>query len=437
MAYFILFTTTITYYLMIFSGLKSFSRYARLNKNYKIYVLLSLLLHSASLYLIQITQINTYLAFIVTLVLMFITFYVAFDGSIKFIYFGSIHHVFYLFTIRSMIYSVVSLVCKISISDLIANSLSSMYILQAAIIFASIYFIYLRKELLSEDKIQVLLRNDDQLNFILFTKTVLGLYVMVLAYGSKFTTNYRWFAFINFISAVIANSVAMESLKNGIRVSKIIEYESQTRLLKKQIDMQVNQYRSYQEYTENFREFRHDYKKMLSTVNALLRQGKTESAINILDKISVDMSTKVDSHHQYSNNPIIDAIMQDFANQCKNESISFNCVLFWDSRVKADELDLVRIFTNLMTNALEASKTSTKNKYINVESKINGNWLDVKIENQFDGVVRSELKTKKKDFRAHGLGMGIVEETVSKTGGIFSHEVVDDIFIAYVHFPIS
>lgn len=421
---------------MMFSGLKSFSRYARLRDNYKIYVFLTLLLHSVSLYLIQVTQINTYLAFIVTLVLMFLTFYVAFDASIKFIYFASIHHVFYLFTIRSMLYSLVSLYTESNIYSLIADSLLSMYILQAAIIVASIYFIYLRKALLSEEKVHVLLRNDEQLNFILFTKTVFGLYVMILAYGSKFTTNYKWFAFINFTSAVIANAVAMESLKNGIRVSQIIEYESQTRLLKKQIDMQINQYHSYQEYTENFREFRHDYKKMLSTVNALLRQDKIEEAVNILDKISVDMSTKVDSHVQYSNHPIIDAIMQDYANQCKKHAIAFHCILYWDEQILADELDLVRLFTNLMSNALEASKSLKDGRQIDVSSELKNDWLNIEIRNRFDGIIKKGLKTKKENQNMHGLGLGIVEETVGKLGGVFTYEIDSDIFTAYIHLPV-
>lgn len=422
---------------MMFSGLKSFARYAKLREHYKIYVILTLFLHSISLYLIQITQVNTYLAFIITLALMLLTFSVAFDASTKFVYFASIHHVFYLYTIRSMIYSIVSFYTQQSIAYLIADSLISMYILQAAIIVASLYFIYLRKALLAQEKVQVLLRNDEQLNFILFTKTVLGLYVMVLAYGSKFTTNYKWFSFINLISAVIANAVAMESLKNGIRVSQIIEYESQTRMLKKQIDMQINQYHAYQEYTENFREFRHDYKKMLSTVNALLRQNKTEEAINILDKISVDMSTKVDSHVRYSNQPIIDAIMQDYANQCKKLAISFNCVLYWDDKVPADELDLVRLFTNLMTNAVEASKRITEDRFIIVTSEMKDNWLNIEITNKFDGIVNEGFRTKKEDSYFHGMGLGIVEETVTKIGGIVMYDISQDIFKVYLHLPIA
>lgn len=431
----ILMTTTLSYYAMIFGALKSFSRYSKLRPKYPIPVIVTLLFHSISIYYVQVNQINTYLAFLITLALTYITFYVAFDERPKFLYFGAIHHVFYLYTIRAMLYSFVSVLTATNISELMANGMMSMYILQAAILLSILLFFYLRKEYLSKDNVEVLLRNRDQLRFILFTKTLLGLYVMVLSYGGKFTTNYRWFAFIHFSSAIIANSVAMASMKNGIRVAKIIEYERQTATLKKQLDMQVNQYRSYLEYTKNFREFRHDYKKMLSTVNSLLRRGEHEKAIKILDKISVDMSTKVEAHVQYSNSPIIDAIMQDYANQCKSEHIEFECKLFWDLKMSIDELDIVRIFTNLMSNAFEATNKLKENKYIKINSNANNHWLDIRVQNSFDGIINENLETRKKNHDTHGLGVRIIEDTAEKVGGMYTYEVEGTTFTSYLHLP--
>ena len=431
----ILMTTTLSYYAMIFGALKSFSRYSKLRPKYPIPVIVTLLFHSISIYYVQVNQINTYLAFLITLALTYITFYVAFDERPKFLYFGAIHHVFYLYTIRAMLYSFVSVLTATNISELMANGMMSMYILQAAILLSILLFFYLRKEYLSKDNVEVLLRNKEQLGFILFTKTLLGLYVMVLSYGGKFTTNYKWFAFIHLSSAIIANSVAMASMKNGIRVAKIIEYERQTATLKKQLEMQVNQYRSYLEYTKNFREFRHDYKRMLSTVNTLLRQGEHEKAIDILDKISVNMSTKVEAHVQYSNSPIIDAIMQDYANQCKAEHINFECKLFWDLNMKADELDIVRLFTNIMSNAFEASRKLPSAKYIKVSSRANKYWLDIKVENSFDGLINDNLETRKKNHESHGLGIKIIEETAENMGGMYTYEYQDRVFTSYLHLP--
>nr|WP_252968755.1 hypothetical protein [Erysipelothrix rhusiopathiae] len=79
--------------------------------------------------------------------------------------------------------------------------------------------------------------------------------------------------------------VAAIVVANSVRSCEALEYEKQTVALQKQLDMQVKHYKSYQVYTQSFREFRHDYKNTLSTINTLLRKNDYETAIHILDEM--------------------------------------------------------------------------------------------------------------------------------------------------------
>ncbi|CAM3602980.1 sensor histidine kinase [Erysipelothrix urinaevulpis] len=428
-------STSLSVYLLIYLTFKNFSRYADYRKYGKILVFVLMPLNSVFFAHFQAKYYPTFVAYLVFLVLMFIWFMVVFNTSATLAYFGAIHYVFYLFVMRSGVMSVYSLFVQIPIAVLKQGGYHALMIFQISAMLVVVLFVYWNKFILTTERMNYVFANPGQLRYILFNKTILGLYMMVITFGSRYTLNEIWYSSVHLITAIIVGVVAYSALQNGISVSESLEHEKQTVALQNQLSMQISHYRSYQKYTEGFREFRHDYKRMLSTINSLLRNNQFEEAIHILDEMGVTLASNEVAHKQYSNYPLLDAVFQEYANRCVENEIHFDGILYWDEAISMDELTIVRLFTNLLTNAFEAAGDSQA-RYITVSSNARDHWLDIVIKNSFDGNIHDDLSSTKTTTEGNrGLGTKIVSKTMESIGGVFSWDTQDQEFIAYLHIP--
>ena len=96
-------------------------------------------------------------------------------------------------------------------------------------------------------------------------------------------------------------------------------------------------------------------------------------------------------------------------------------------------LDLVRVFTNILDNAIEANEKLGKDtkRYIKLSSKAEGNYLYIKAENPSVVTDNSgEFRTNKKKKKLHGYGLIILNDIAKSYDGTFSVENQDNIFTA-------
>ncbi|WZU00840.1 GHKL domain-containing protein [Erysipelothrix sp. D19-032] len=92
------------------------------------------------------------------------------------------------------------------------------------------------------------------------------------------------------------------------------------------------------------------------------------------------------------------------------------------------ELDMLRVITNLVNNAIEASLRieNPEDRYIAVSNHVNKNWLSLTITNNYSvapiekyGVYQST----KENADIHGIGLQIVREIIENAHGILKIEV--------------
>ncbi len=128
------------------------------------------------------------------------------------------------------------------------------------------------------------------------------------------------------------------------KVVELLEYELHTRKLQEQLSRQMRHYQAYRKFTESYRIFRHDYKNMMTSVKVLMNNNEYEKAARMLDDIQDTMQREVLIHKTYSDNILLDAILQDAANACGEKSIRFSAHALLPKDVRMSELDIVRIF---------------------------------------------------------------------------------------------
>ena len=125
---------------------------------------------------------------------------------------------------------------------------------------------------------------------------------------------------------------------------------------------------------------------------------------------------------------VVDASL--FSMRHRND-MQFNMDLPDDLMVMADEVELGRVFTNLIENARRYGKSpDTGVAVVDIAAKARDNWVLLRVRDHGAGVIDAQLAQLTKPFyrgeearteaNGAGLGLSIVEKTIDRMGGTFN-----------------
>lgn len=167
-------------------------------------------------------------------------------------------------------------------------------------------------------------------------------------------------------------------------------------------------------------------KKIMNKIRNLIYLELDKDS-NILDKnISIQEYINQLVHNKYSiffvnycENKIIDAILYNKALLCKKYSIPISIEVYLKDNLNIEEVDIISIYTNLLDNAIEASKF-VKEPYrsITIHSRLIKNYLVIKISNTYNKEkINQDFSTTKETKENHGWGINIIKTIVRKYDG--------------------
>ena len=212
-------------------------------------------------------------------------------------------------------------------------------------------------------------------------------------------------------------------------------------MLEERFNRQLLHYKSYQKYTESFRKFKHDYKSLMTTLKTLIRAYENDKAIDLIDDIFDDMNKRVQVHKRYSDNVVLDAMLQDLANICEENKISFTSKAFLPKNTKLTLIEGVKIMSNISNNAIEAClKVPASERFIEVLSVDYSQWVMLQMTNSYTGQVsmkNGKLMTTKTDKYGHGFGLNIVRDIAEGLGGFVVYDIDSNkkAFKIKIHIP--
>ena len=358
---------------------------------------------------------------------VFVSFMLSFNllfigTTAQILYAGSIY-TFSLYSVRGIIFSIYSLVSHTSIKNVLQQKNYDDIIFMLTVLFLIFYNMVIRKFLFPEKKIKCLLRNQSQLKFVDIYLFFQWMFLTLINDG-RYHDDIRqlWFSSLYLGSCILSNLWLQVILLHAAKISELFEYELFTHQLQEQLSRQMRHYQSYRKYTESYRAFRHDYEKLMASIKSLLRRQKYNKAIKMLDDIHDTMQKSVQIHKNYSDNMILDAILQDTADACEEKNIRFQAHAHLPESVPMEDLDIIRVFSNITDNAIEAcNKVSNSQRFIEMTSNSTQDWTIIEVSNSFDGdllIVGDNLSTTKEDKDFHGLGLQIIRETIEGMGGL-------------------
>ena len=201
-------------------------------------------------------------------------------------------------------------------------------------------------------------------------------------------------AIVSLILGIVADIILMMLL---LRQQSMHEMQVKLNEVEKAWEIEQNHYRDIEARREELAKIRHDISEQFIVMQELLHMqhyDKIEEMLNTLREYV--SSTK---EYVYCGDSVINAIMAENEKECIKNNVKLNYHFEIMQPLKINPVVICSIFSNLMRNALAATKeiAESDKAIIDIRAAVKGDYLIVKVENAFVS------KKKKKDRKGYGL----------------------------------
>lgn len=200
-------------------------------------------------------------------------------------------------------------------------------------------------------------------------------------------------------------------------------------LSKAYLTMQKDHYSYLEKKEEDTQRFRHDMLGHLYILSNLFAEEEKDSFEKYMEKICGKL--KNPENYISVGNCYIDAILNKYKENAKEEGITIHIKGHMPEECYIEPYDLCTIFSNILTNALEAVKSS-ETSTINLDIRYDDTSIMIREENMYTHklkIKKGKLFTTKLDDKSHGWGLSNIEESIKKYNGVMKLDNTDNRFV--------
>ncbi len=252
-------------------------------------------------------------------------------------------------------------------------------------------------------------------------------------YGSH-VGSAQYFATIVMMGAIIVGIVLFV-----YNVHRRDYFENQNRLKEEIICMHQQRYQKIYENEKELRKFRHDIRSHLGCLQLLLVEGKTEKAVQYLQRIGKHFE-ELALFQYHTGSEILDVIIHQKYLETKEKGIKMKLEGRMDKTDSIDDYDLCILFSNALDNCIEAcGKMQNAEKEIMISVLTHRKVLFFRFSNPATLEMYSTLKqgkTSKADWLRHGYGVENIRIVVKRNGGELNYIWEEGILTLEIFFEI-
>lgn len=240
-------------------------------------------------------------------------------------------------------------------------------------------------------------------------------------------TNFHIIMLITSIVLILSN-VAVFFVIN--EQNELIETKEKLLFAELHINNQALHYQELYKHQNELRMFRHDIKNRLLSLMALIKAGKSDKALQIMET-NLDWLEEINRNIVNTGNPVIDAILQSKLHTAKDSQATLQISTKFAEEIKIDELELGIILGNALDNAIEAVKkiSDQDNRIIKLNIFSTEDRISVSVTNPvLENIDTNKLTTSKADKENHGYGIKSIKAIAQKHDGIVSFSCENQIF---------
>jgi signal transduction histidine kinase len=191
----------------------------------------------------------------------------------------------------------------------------------------------------------------------------------------------------------------------------------ETDLAKEIISSGRGYYDKLTDMTEQLHILRHDYKHHLLSMQKMAESGYSKEILNYLETLNGNIDEK--EINDYCKSRVVNALLDSFSETCKNNGIEFEVRIISPPAETVNDYELCIIIGNLLENAVTACLRTpeSERRYIEISMRPREEQYGIKVENSFDGYLKSEGKTLHSIKKDGGLGIESIVSVARRFGG--------------------
>lgn len=200
------------------------------------------------------------------------------------------------------------------------------------------------------------------------------------------------------------------------------------------LHMQENQWDNLKTTISETKRARHDMRHHLNILRSLAERQEWEKVMDYLS--SVQESIPI-AELNLCDNPMVDSVVSHYSYLSREADIPFTALLDLPQKLPVAEIDFCVVLSNLLENALEASKhTQVSRRFICVKAKLHSSHVILLlVKNAYDGVIKETdgvFQSSKTKRQGTGIGLQSVHHIAEKNGGYSKFQYENGEFFAHV-----
>ncbi len=203
--------------------------------------------------------------------------------------------------------------------------------------------------------------------------------------------------------------------RNAVRLQNLnAEYE----ILSAENRIQADYYTKIRESADSAAKIRHDINNLITVIQLLLK-SKTDEDIQKASELAIGLKQNADAARIPSvcNNRLVNLILYDKLRTAQSAGISISDNIILSDNCGIDDIDLCRVFVNLIDNGINALKECHRgDTELYVSCRESGGVLYIKTVNAIDSAVKKEKR------KNHGYGLRIIKDICEKYDGNITTE---------------
>lgn len=204
-------------------------------------------------------------------------------------------------------------------------------------------------------------------------------------------------------------------------------YLEQNSIKEELIRVQQDYYKTIYEKDREMRRFRHDVASQIGVLQLLLEKNEVDSAREQLNRICQDFSQATFQKVQVGDE-MLDAVLSMMHQRALEKGINFNVVGEVQGQKECDVYELCTIFSNAISNAIEACQKLEGEKVISVKIREHNQTLccifeNAATEDMYQAVLNGV--TTKEDKDNHGYGIHNIRRAVERLNGSMEYRYKD------------
>lgn len=224
---------------------------------------------------------------------------------------------------------------------------------------------------------------------------------------------------------ILFSIAAVLLLFSNISVFWVLESLIKTQAINTELKLQNQKseidtvyYNILQKQYENSNILIHDIKRHLLSIKELSLENDCDRINKYIDNLYGEYQIK--NYKKYSDNRLINAIINRYAIACNEHNIDFYCDIRDIDFSLISDNDITSILDNLIENAFESAQNAKKKTIELMIKPTNTNYITIGIWNTCSSIPRiinRKLYTTKKNQSIHGFGIKIIERISKRYDG--------------------